>query len=249
MAFNAREVTDEPLSHKFAINNLRTDPIALQSLCGLEGRATSSEWVKYDVPLICRHLNAPAGNYGFEFINVPASFELSVSRWRSIFPKICEVQPEWIEKFAVTAVVLYVLTAVAALWNRQSNSVEGRGDALRKIEQSVVGRIELPASWEGSLHRDRNPVPKVHASRFQMRGQMECPLGQVIDKNRPARFQHPNALINPTEAPFQVVDAFQVVLIFAVTIVLPQIERRIGEDSINPLVRNCREQLHAINMV
>lgn len=66
-----------------------------------------------------------------------------------------------------------------------------------------------------------------------MRREMKCPLWKVVDEDRSSWLQHANAFIHPFETPVQIIALLQIVFILAVTIILAEIERRIGKHRID----------------
>ena len=81
-------------------------------------------------------------------------------------------------------------------------------------------RVEFPAPWKCSLHRNGNPVPERHLFLLHVGSKMERPLWHVVDEYRATRFKNAHAFVNPTAAPLQVVPVLQIILVFAVPIVL-----------------------------
>jgi hypothetical protein len=75
-----------------------------------------------------------------------------MSGWSRIIPEIGEIQPERVQEFSMTAVILNILSAMTAHWNREPDAIERRWGAFREIKQGVVGGIELSPSGEGAFH-------------------------------------------------------------------------------------------------
>lgn len=68
----------QSLCNVMAVEDFRTDPIAIVFLRGLERRSSSTEWIKHDVADIGRHQNGTFWNDEFKFVNTRANFEFAM---------------------------------------------------------------------------------------------------------------------------------------------------------------------------
>lgn len=141
----------------------------------------------------------------------------------------------------MAAVVLHVLLAVATLWNRKSDTIERRRVALREVQQSVMRRIKFSPAWKCAFHRHRDPMTEFHLLLFQMPGEMERPLRQIVNEDRAARFKHADTFVKPTAAPAKIFAVLQIVFITAVPVILAEIEWRISENRVDRLVADRSE--------
>jgi len=147
----------------------------------------------------------------------------------------------------VSSVVLDVFTAVSAEGYRKANAVENLGLTLRKIQEGIVCRVELPATWKRSLHRQRDPMAEEHSLLFHMPGEVISPLRKYVDEETPTRFEHTDGLIDPREGPFQIVSLLEGILDCSVPIVLAKIERGIRKHTIYRVVFEPREEVEAVS--
>jgi hypothetical protein len=92
-------------------------------------------------------------------------------------------------------------------------------------------------------------MAEVHPALFEMRREMKSPLWKVVNEHRPTWLKRSDAFVHPSVAPFQVVAVIQIVFVFAIAVVLGEIERWIGEHRINLPILDRRKQLHAIHVV
>jgi len=91
---NTGKVPLKPFADQFTIHYLGSDPVALEFLSRLKRRAAPAERIKNDLALAGRHLNAPPWNDRLQFVHMPAGFELAMTGWGSIVPKVRKIQSE-----------------------------------------------------------------------------------------------------------------------------------------------------------
>src|SRR6266852_5595714 len=227
-----RKMVTKALANRTTRDKLASDPEPSKELCCLVCRAAAPERIEDNIALLRRDLNATTGNHGLQFVDVPPCLELFVPSGRGVLPKIREVEAERIQILPVSSVVLDVLTAVSAEGYREANGVEDLGLALREIQEGIVCRVELPAAWKRSLHRQRDPMAEEHSLLFDMPGEVISPLRKYVDEKTPTRFEHTDGLIDPCEGPFQIVSLLEGILDCSVPIVLAKIEGGIREHTV-----------------
>lgn len=161
---------------------------------------------------------------------MPAGLEFRVASRARVIPKICKIQAERVQVLSVAAVILDVLSAVTAGRYRKPNTIESVWIAFGEIQQRIVSRVEFPSSRKCAFHGKRNPMAECHVPAFEMMREPVCLLRDVVDEDRPPGLQNAQALVNPLKAPIQVVVAVQKILMSAITVVLSEVERRVGKD-------------------
>src|SRR5712692_11651069 len=227
-----RKMVTKALTNRTTRDELAPDPEPPQELCCLVCRAAAAEWVENNIALLRGDLNAAPGNHGLQFVDVPPCLELFVPSGRGVLPKISEIETERIQILPVSSVVLDVFTAVSAEGYGKADAVKNLGFTLREIQEGIVCRVELPAAWKRSLHRQRDPMAEEHCLLFDMPGEVISPLRKYVDEKTPTRFEHTDGLIDPCEGPFQIVSLLEGILDCSVPIVLAKIERGIREYTI-----------------
>ncbi len=241
-----RKMITKPLANGNARDDLAPDPAASKSLCRLERRPASTEWIENHVPLVRRDLNAATRNHWLQLIDVPARLELLVPSRGRVLPEISEVEAKGIQILPVSSIVLDVLAAVSAGWHWEANMVENLGFALREVQKSVVCGIELSAAWKSPLHRQRDPVAKEHPLIFNMTRKVKAPPREYVDKKSTSGFEYTNRLIDPRERPLQVIPFPKRILDGSIPIILPEIKGRVSEDTVNGVVLECSKEVEAI---
>ena len=145
----------------------------------------------------------------------------------------------------MAAVVLDLAPTMPARLDRRTDAPESLRLPLCVVQQAVMARME--PSWNGKAggNLDSYPVPESHAKLREVNTEEDVPLREVIEEERATRLESADALGNPGFAPNQVfIIRLKVVAVFAVF--LPEVERRVGEDSINDSVFDVRQDRHAV---
>ena len=107
--------------------------------------------------------------------------------------------------------------------------------------------IEFFAAWIGALHCKSDPVSEVQLF-FQDRGELYRKFGCSIDIESSSRLQYPATLVNPDSAPGQIRIAIHLVVV-AILVVLPDIEGRVGKNSIDDLGLHALQDMEAVGVV
>jgi hypothetical protein len=135
----------------------------------------------------------------------------------------------------VSAIILDVSPAMAALLDRYPDSMKSLDRPLGEIEKTIVAWIESPRNWESELEVHSDPMPERKPAFLKRICQLEVPFGQVVEKEGTAVFENSSALFDPLIAPLQVFPLCQSV-IDRPSIVFSNVERRIREYSIDATV-------------
>src|SRR4051794_38325316 len=98
----------------------------------------------------------------------------------------------------MSAIVLYFAPAVPARLNRHANVAERLRLSLGVVEEAVVGGVQATRDRHQHLQPDSNPVAEGQAPLRHVRPQEYVPSGQVVQEERAARLDDPDALVNPT---------------------------------------------------
>lgn len=93
------------------------------------------------------------------------------------------------------AVVLLIFAAVPAHRDREPDPVKDAGRSVGEVQKRVVRRVEFVSARKSAFHRKGYPVTKHHPALFQVSCKMKSPLWEIVNKERAARFDHPDALI------------------------------------------------------
>jgi len=210
-----------------------TYPITSVHLRGLICRSTATKRIKNQVPGICGNQNSSFGDHQLQLVDPRPNLELFMAIGRSIGPEVRQVDPCRVHLVAMASVVADLAAAMPAGFDGQPQPVKHPRLALGVIEQRVMGRIKLSAPQVRSLHRQGNPVPESQIFGHN-RGKLNRQLRCGIEEKRPARLYDAAALQNPTPTPLQVFFRIRLVVV-AVFVVLTQVERWVGENSIDRL--------------
>jgi len=134
-------------------------------------------------------------------------------------------------------VILDLASAMAASFDWSANAAEGLGLSLGVIDQAIVSWIKSAGDGQEAFDADGNPMAELHTLGTEMVAEGDVPFRQVIKKEGPAGLQDTNALIYPTLAPGEVFGLFALVVDLG-TILLAEVKRRVGKNSINALGGN-----------
>lgn len=163
---------------------------------------------------------------------------------RGVVPEVSKIEPLWIEILTVSAIVLQISPAMAARRHRDTDAVEYARPALREVNQGIMRRIKLLPPRKGALHRESDPVTKLHWA-VQMCGEMIGPSWKGVDEEGSARNKGPATFVNPLEGPAQIVLVLPVVF-EAVPVFLVEIERGVRKDRIDGFGPNGGKEVQAV---
>nr|VFJ95695.1 MAG: hypothetical protein BECKH772A_GA0070896_100915 [Candidatus Kentron sp. H]VFJ96541.1 MAG: hypothetical protein BECKH772B_GA0070898_100935 [Candidatus Kentron sp. H]VFK02457.1 MAG: hypothetical protein BECKH772C_GA0070978_100915 [Candidatus Kentron sp. H] len=108
-------------------------------------------------------------------------------------------------------------------------------------------RIEFIASWIGTLHGQRNPVPECQLPAHDV-GELYGKFRDSIKKKCPARFQNTATCQNPIATPFQKFVLWNRIVV-AIFIVFPHIKRRVGKYGIDNPGLHSPKDIKAIGAI
>jgi hypothetical protein len=167
---DVRHISGESICCQRAVDNLAAEPRTSKQLGRFESRSPSSKRIENHVPGIGRQLDAPGRDKWLQLIDTPPRLELRVTCRSGVVPNVRQVQTKRVEIFSMSAVILHVTAAMTANWNGQANFVpiERCRHPLREVEECVVSRVKLLASWESPLHRNGDPVAEKHPLGFEV---------------------------------------------------------------------------------
>ena len=222
-------------------------PVSVKLLRRLICRPSTSKGIKNDVTRLCRDTNGSFRNHQLQFIDTWADFEFCVTIWRCIGPEISQIHSLSIHLVSMTAVISDFLSTMPAFFYWQPNFVENTGHASGVIEERIVCWIQFFSAWIGALHCESDPMSEVQFF-FHDRGKLYRKFGCSIDKESSSRFQHSATFVNPDPAPVQIRIAIHHVVV-AILVVLPDIERRIGKNSIDDLGLHALQDMEAVGVV
>src|SRR5437588_168550 len=101
-------------------------------------------------------------------------------------------------------VVFDVAAAVPTGRNWNAGPLEGLWLALRVIEERIMRGIEPPRNRQRCLHVNCDPVPEGHAFVAKVVAQLNVPLGEVVQVQRPSFPKYSNSGSDPIAAPRKV---------------------------------------------
>ncbi len=92
-------------------------------------------------------------------------------------------------------------------------------------------------------------MTELHSALIEVPREVVTPLRKNVNKNSATRPKHAHALVQPSEAPIQIIFLPQMAFYIAVPVIFPQIERRISKYAIQRIIAERCKQFHAVSLV
>lgn len=147
----------------------------------------------------------------------------------------------------MSAVVLYLASAMPTCLNGSAYVVKGLVLAFGEVQKAVVTRVQTPLKRQTKLDVYSNPISHMHTYFKQVVRNIDVPLWYVVDEQRATRFKNPYAFVYPLVAPGNVVAMLLSVVNF-VAVFLTDVERWISKDSVNTFALDGREELQTVRI-
>src|SRR5665213_3881612 len=164
---------------------------------------------------------------------------------RDILPHVLKVDAFGIHRVSMPPIIFHLSPTMTTCLNRCADIVERFWLALSVIKQAVVGGIQPFRDWQNGLHADCDPVAERQATFGHIVAQNDVPLWQVIKKERTSGLENADALVNPLLTPSDIF-AVRKIVIASLTVLLAEIERRIGKHGVDCPIIDGGKNLQAI---